>query len=52
MLVKTSTGWQVRSEKGRPLSKPDLTRKEAEERLAEVERFKNIEKWAKSRGAK
>lgn len=45
MLVKTAKGWQVQSEKGKPLSKDDLTRVEAEERLKEVERFKAMEKW-------
>jgi hypothetical protein len=53
MLVKTKAGWQVRSEDGgKNLSAPDLSRKDAEERLKEVEAFKNIKKWAKDKGAK
>lgn len=44
MIVKTPRGHQVRSESGKPLSKDDLTLQEAQERLAEVERFKKTEK--------
>ena len=40
MIVKTSKGYQVRSEKGKPLSKPNLTKKQAEKRLAQVEYYK------------
>jgi hypothetical protein len=40
MIKKTSKGYQVVSEKGKPLSKPNLTRKEAEKRLSEIEYFK------------
>lgn len=40
MIVKTKTGNQVKSEKGKNLSKPNLTKAEAEKRLAEVEWFK------------
>ena len=40
MIVKTSQGYQVRSEKGKPLSKPNLTKQEAEKRLAQVEYYK------------
>lgn len=46
VIVKTKQGHQVRSEAGRPLSKPDLTASEARDRLAQVERFKHISKWA------
>lgn len=42
----------VQSEEGKPLSKKDLSRTEAEERLKEVEKFKAVSKWAKSKGAK
>lgn len=42
MIVKTSQGHQVRSESGRNLSKPNLTLKEALERLNEVEMFKHM----------
>jgi hypothetical protein len=45
MIVKTAKGWQVRSEKGRPLSKDDLSREEAKERLREVEEQKSMKKW-------
>ncbi len=37
----------VTSEDGKPLSKPDLTRVEAEERLKEVERFKKMDEEQK-----
>ena len=40
MIVKTSKGHQVVSEKGKPLSKPNLTKKQAKARLAQVEHFK------------
>ena len=46
MIVKTKEGHQVRSEKGKNLSAPDLTKKEAQERLAQVERFKHLDKWS------
>lgn len=46
MIVKTKSGYQVRSEEGRNLSKPDLTKAEAEKRLAQVERIKA---WAAKR---
>lgn len=52
MIKKTAKGWQVVSESNKPLSKDDLTRREAEARLAEVENFKALTKWAKSKGAK
>ena len=53
MLVKTKNGWQVRSEDGgKNLSKDDLSRKDAEARLKEVEQLKAIRKWSKSKGAK
>ena len=41
MIKKTSKGYQVVSKKGKPLSKPNLTKKEAEERLREIEYFKH-----------
>ena len=44
MIVKTKQGHQVLSESGKPLSKPNLTRKQAEKRLAQVERFKAMKK--------
>jgi len=60
MIVSRGNGkWQVMSETGKPLSKPDLTRREAESRLAEVESFKGIgkdvdalKKWAATKGKK
>ncbi len=48
MITKTPQGNQVRSEKGRPLSATDLTRSEAEARLAQVERFKHLKKWKRA----
>lgn len=41
MIVKTSKGYQVRSESGKPLSKPNLTKKQAQTRLAQVEYYKS-----------
>jgi hypothetical protein len=41
MIVKTKNGYQVRSEDGKKsLSADNLTKAEAEKRLAEVEYFK------------
>lgn len=42
MIVKTNTGYQVKSERGVNLSLPDLTLEEAEERLKQVEMFKHM----------
>ena len=42
MIRKTSTGYKVTSEKGKNLSKPNLTRAQAEKRLAQVEMFKHM----------
>lgn len=44
MIVKTKTGYQVKSESGKPLSKPNLTKEQAKERLKQVEFFKNKNK--------
>lgn len=44
MIVKTKQGYQVRSESGRNLSKPNLTKRQAEQRLAQVEIFKHMNK--------
>lgn len=41
MIVKTSKGYVVKSESGKNLSKPLPTRKQAEQRLAQVEYYKN-----------
>lgn len=41
MIVKTSKGYHVKSEGGKPLSKPDLSKAQAEKRLSIVEFFKN-----------
>ena len=40
MIVKTKKGYQVKSEKGKNLSKDNLTKKEAKKRLAQIEMFK------------
>ena len=40
MIVKTKQGHQVRSESGRNLSKPNLTKAQAKKRLAEIHYFK------------
>jgi len=41
MIKKTSSGYQVKSESNKNLSKPNLTKGEAEKRLAEIEYFKH-----------
>lgn len=43
MIVKTGKGYQVKSEGGKNLSRPNLSKAEAERRLAEVEMFKHME---------
>jgi len=40
MIKKTSSGYQVKSEGGKNLSKPNLSKGEAAKRLAQVEWFK------------
>ena len=40
MIVKTSKGYQVKSENGKNLSKPNLTKSEAQKRLKQAEYFK------------
>jgi hypothetical protein len=44
MIRKTKSGYQVKSESGKNLSKPNLTKAEADKRLAQVEAFKNMKK--------
>lgn len=44
MIVKTSKGYVVKSEKGKNLSRPLPTREKAEERLRQVEYWKNKKK--------
>jgi hypothetical protein len=41
MIVKTPKGYQVKSEKGKNLSKPSLSKQQAEKRLKQVEYFKH-----------
>lgn len=41
MIVKTSKGYKVVSEKGKNLSKDNLSKAAAEKRLAQVEYFKH-----------
>ena len=41
MIRKTSQGHQVVSKSGKPLSKPNLSKKAAVKRLRQVEYFKN-----------
>lgn len=38
---KTSQGYQVKSSKGKNLSKPNLSKKQAQNRLRQVEYFKH-----------
>lgn len=41
MIIKTKQGYKVISESGRNLSKPNLTKEQAEKRLQQVEYFKH-----------
>ena len=41
MISKTSKGYQVKSESGKNLSKPNLTKTQAQNRLRQVEYFKH-----------
>lgn len=41
MIRKTGKGYQVKSESGKNLSKPGLSKGQAEKRLAQVEYFKH-----------
>ena len=41
MIKKTPSGYQVKSESGKNLSKPGLSKGQAEKRLAQVEYFKH-----------
>ena len=47
MIKKTPQGHQVVSEKGKPLSKPNLSKEQAEKRLQQVEFFKHKKKKSK-----
>lgn len=40
MITKTKSGYQVKSEKGKNMSKPNLTKQEAQKRLKQIEYFK------------
>ena len=44
MITKTKKGYQVKSESGKNLSKPNLTKEQAKKRLAQVEYFKSKKK--------
>ncbi len=44
MIKKTSKGYQVKSESGKNLSKPNLTKAEADARLREIEAFKHMKR--------
>ena len=41
MISKTSKGYVVKSEKGKTLSKPYKTKAQAQQRLAQIEFYKN-----------
>lgn len=43
MIKKTPKGYQVKSESGKNLSKPNLSKTAAEKRLAQVEYYKKRE---------
>ena len=40
MIEKTKSGYQVKSEKGKPMSKPNLTKEQANKRLRQIEYYK------------
>lgn len=42
MIKKTSQGYQVKSESGKNLSKPNLTKGQAEKRVKQVEAIKHM----------
>lgn len=44
MITKTKKGYQVKSESGKNLSKPNLTKEQAQKRLKQVEYFKSKKK--------
>ena len=44
MIVKTKSGYQVKSKTGKNLSKPNLTKKQAQKRLKQVEYYKRKKK--------
>lgn len=44
MIRVTKNGYQVVSEKGKPLSADNLTKEQAEKRLKEIEAFKHMKK--------
>ena len=41
MIVKTSKGYVVKSESGKPISKPYATKQQAQKRLNQIEYFKS-----------
>ena len=44
MIKKTKSGYEVLSESGKHMSKTNLTKAQADKRLAEVEMFKHMAK--------
>jgi len=44
MIRKSNGGYQVKSESGKNLSKPGLSKKQAQKRLQQVEYFKHTKK--------
>lgn len=44
MIKKTKSGYEVTSEKGKPLSKKNLSKGQAKKRLQQVEYFKHKNK--------
>lgn len=44
MIKKTNKGYKITSEKGKNLSKDNLTLEQAKKRLAEIEYFKRFKK--------
>lgn len=44
MIKKTNSGYQVKSESGKNLSKPNLSKAQAQKRLQQIEFFKHKKK--------
>lgn len=47
MIVKTKSGYVVKSESGKTLSKPYQTKQQAQQRLNQIEMFKAMNKKGK-----
>lgn len=52
MIVRSSKGYQVKSESGKNLSKKGLSKKAAKKRLAQVEYFKHRDSYGRKKSRK